>query len=90
MAAFSEWLAARVDGPVVDDTELTGRYDFELMMSRPDPDSDQSAGVRNSGGGFFSVSDFMALLKQFGLRLTQSHEMLDILVVDHVEKPTAN
>jgi uncharacterized protein (TIGR03435 family) len=89
MAAFSEWLAARVDGPVADRTDLTGRYDFKLMRPRSDPDSDHSAATKNSGGGF-GVSDWIALLGQLGLRLTQSRALLDILVVDHVEKPSAN
>jgi uncharacterized protein (TIGR03435 family) len=87
---FSEWLALRVNGPVVDNTGLTGRYDFELIMSRLDPQADGNAAPRSSGGGYFSVSDFISLLKPFGLRLTQSRGLLEILVVDHVEKPSEN
>jgi len=89
MAEFSEWLAVRVDGPVVDNTGLTGRYDFELMRTRPDPDSNGGAATGNSGAGF-GASDWIAALRELGLRLTQSHALLDILVVDHVEKPSAN
>jgi uncharacterized protein (TIGR03435 family) len=73
--------AAFLDRPVLDKTGLTGTYDIRLTytpenrMSRgPEPDLD--------------VSIFTAVQEQLGLRLVQQKADVEILVVDHVEKPS--
>ena len=72
-------LNREVDRPVVDRTNLTGRYSFTLKWS-PDP-------LASSG---LSPSIFTAVREQLGLRLEPSTEPLDALVIDHVEPPSPN
>lgn len=71
-------LNREVDRPVVDRTNLTGRYAFTLKWS-PDP---------FAGAGAPSI--FTAVQEQLGLRLEPSTESLDAVVIDHVEPPTPN
>jgi len=63
---------------VVDKTGLTGRYDWELRWSR-DPALDPG-----------QPSLFTALQEQLGLRLEPDKAAIDVVVIDHVEKPTEN
>jgi uncharacterized protein (TIGR03435 family) len=78
----------RLGRPVVDETGLTGRFDYTLLFT-PEadaptrPDTDTQA---DSGGTSF----LEALKEQLGLRLTRRKASIPILVIDHVELPSAN
>jgi uncharacterized protein (TIGR03435 family) len=70
--------------PVVDQTGLTGTYDF-VMDYAPDPQpSDET--VDDSDGPRFQE----ALKEQLGLKLEAQRAAVPFLVVDHVERPNAN
>jgi uncharacterized protein (TIGR03435 family) len=65
---------------VVDKTGLTGRYDLKLLWTPDDaPATDSSA-----------PSLFTALQEQLGLRLESAKESVPVLVIDHIDLPTAN
>ena len=66
--------------PVVDKTGLTGRYDFDLPQMQSLRASDRADGAPT----IFSV------LEGFGLRLESRKEPVEVLVLDHVERPTEN
>jgi uncharacterized protein (TIGR03435 family) len=74
---------------VVDKTGLTGDFDFELrwaaetMPLGPTSDTGPSSGVDTNG-----VSIFTALQEQLGLKLTWGKGLVDVLVIDHVDRPT--
>ncbi len=74
--------------PVIDDTALTGAYDFNLDWSPqiknliPGPDS-----VPPSPDDAVNV---FSALEELGLKLQPSTGPIDIIVIDHVEHPTAN
>ncbi len=74
-------LGGIVDGPVHDDTGLTGKYDVTLEWSpahaNPDPDDTRP-------------SIFTALQEQLGLKLEPGKGPVDVLIIDHIEKPTEN
>lgn len=70
-----------IDRIVVDRTGLTGRYDFELIYSRQ-----SAAGTPPDA----SPDIFTALQEQIGLKLEPIKGPLDIIVIDHVEKPSEN
>jgi len=78
-------LANRLGAPVEDETGLTGFYDFTLEWRDPlssTSDAQQSAS---------SPPDiFRAVEDQLGLKLTATRGLVDILVIDHIEKPTEN
>ena len=65
---------------IVDKTGLTGRYDFTLAWT-PDgvAPSDQSG-----------PDIFTAIQEQLGLKLESTKGPVDVIVIDHIEKPSAN
>jgi uncharacterized protein (TIGR03435 family) len=68
--------------PVVDETGLTGGYDFWLEWT-PEDTSEVDNG--ETGGTFRE-----ALRNQLGLKLERAKGPVQVLVIDHVEQPTAN
>jgi uncharacterized protein (TIGR03435 family) len=71
-----------VDRPVVDRTGLTGTYDLKMEAS--------PEGRINRAPEPGDISIFTAVQQQLGLRLEPRKEPLEILVVDHIEKPSEN
>jgi uncharacterized protein (TIGR03435 family) len=69
--------------PVQDSTGLTGRYDISLRM--PSMDSPSEGASTNSSG--LSVSE---VVKDLGLKLIPTKGHVEILVIDHIEKPSEN
>src|SRR4029077_9120806 len=81
-----------VDGrQVLDRTGLAGRYDFTLE-SLPGPDNPLSSlkGLKLAPPPENGVSLFTALKEQLGLELESAKGPVEILVIDHVEKPSEN
>jgi uncharacterized protein (TIGR03435 family) len=75
---FASQLAGRVLGrPVLDRTGIAGEFDIDLQWT---PDE-------NPDGG---PSIFTALQEQLGLKLEAQKGSIDVLVIDHIEKPSAN
>ncbi|HVV01070.1 MAG TPA: TIGR03435 family protein [Verrucomicrobiae bacterium] len=86
IAAFMTSLG-RMDRPVVDQTGFHGRFDFSLEFT-PTPKGSslpQDASVESQGTTFQE-----AVEEQLGLKLRATTAALNTLVVDHVEKPSAN
>jgi uncharacterized protein (TIGR03435 family) len=79
---------AILDRPVVDRTELSGRYDFNLEWT---PDDSQFGGQLPSGA---PDSDrpglFTAVQQQLGLRIEAARGPLEALVIDRLERPSAD
>jgi uncharacterized protein (TIGR03435 family) len=71
---------AAIPRPVVDQTGLTGLYDFTLYWtSYPDPETGDTA-----------ASFRQALRDQLGLELKPTRDPIDVLILDHVDHPTEN
>ncbi|MFZ0339308.1 MAG: TIGR03435 family protein [Terracidiphilus sp.] len=83
-AAMSDFVLTMqffLDRPLVDQTGLTGRYDFSLTYtyadaSSSDPDAPPPL--------------FTAIQEQLGLKFQPAKAATDVLVVDRVERPPAN
>jgi uncharacterized protein (TIGR03435 family) len=83
---------AVLDRPVVDRTGIQGRYDFTLTWT-PDDSQFRSMGVRvpppsndaNAPPGLFT-----AIQEQLGLKLESTDAPVEVIVIDRVEKPSAN
>jgi len=81
-----------LDRPVVDRTELAGRFDFTLNWT-PDDSQFRGMGGRppaptndpNAPPGLFT-----AIQEQLGLRLESTRAPVEVLVVDRVERPSDN
>jgi len=85
MAEFAEFLQARiVDRPVVDQTGLSGRYDFPFKWT---PDASQPAAP---GDPDDPPDLFTAFQQQLGLKLEATKTPVDVLVIDRVSKPSEN
>jgi uncharacterized protein (TIGR03435 family) len=78
----------RLGRPVVDQTGLSGRFDFTLQWT-PEPSSPAQSGADaplDSPGTTF----LEALKDQLGMKLKSTRAPVDFLVVDHVERPSEN
>jgi len=78
---------ANVGRPIIDQTGLTGRFDFNLEWI-PDRES-LPPGVElppDSSGPSFAE----ALQEQMGIRMQPQKHTMNVLVIDHVEHPSAN
>jgi uncharacterized protein (TIGR03435 family) len=71
-----------VDRPVVDRTGLSGQYDIRLEATP------EFRIANNSAPGDISIFD--ALQDQLGLKLQLQKAPVEVFVVDHAEKPSAN
>jgi uncharacterized protein (TIGR03435 family) len=69
---------------VIDKTGLAGKYDFTLRWT---PDMGQGADPPAADAG---PTLFTALQDELGLRLQPTKAAVDVIVIDHVDLPTAN
>jgi uncharacterized protein (TIGR03435 family) len=77
-----------LDRPVVDRTGLSGRYDFDLEWT---PDETQFEGMGLRGTPESTKPDlFTAIQQQLGLRLEATKGPIETLVIDQVERPSAD
>ena len=67
--------------PVVDQTGLAGRFDFTLKWTREQTPSTDP----NAAPGLFT-----AIQEQLGLKLEPVKAPVGVIVIDHVERPSAN
>jgi uncharacterized protein (TIGR03435 family) len=84
LALLAQVLADDLGRPVVDRTGIAGRYHLTLKWT---PDDATSASPANSNA---PPSIFTALQEQLGLKLQSQKGPVQVLVVDHVEMPSAN
>jgi uncharacterized protein (TIGR03435 family) len=101
MAMFAENLERFADRPIVDETGLTGQYDFTIDFTPEDYRVMLIRSAVNSGGNVrpqalrlldhASPSALGDALQQVGLKLDSRKAPLDVLVIDDALKtPTAN
>jgi uncharacterized protein (TIGR03435 family) len=91
MEEFAGFLQARiVDRPVVDQTNLSGKFDFTLVW-RPDQLAAPGPNAPPPPADLESRSDlFTAFQEQLGLKLEATKAPVEVLVIDRVQKPTEN
>jgi uncharacterized protein (TIGR03435 family) len=74
----AETLATMLSNPagriVFDHTGLTGKYDVDLEWAEE--------------AGSDKPSIFAAVQEQLGLKLESTREPVDVVVIDHIERPT--
>jgi uncharacterized protein (TIGR03435 family) len=80
MSDFALGMQGYLEKPVVDQTQLTGRFDFVLQWT---PNDSQTSNPDAPG-------IFTAVQEQLGLKLVPVKASIDVLVIDHVEKPSQN
>jgi uncharacterized protein (TIGR03435 family) len=91
-------LSHQLGRTVLDKTGLKGNYDFTLEWT---PDQSQPAMLMGPEGGKPGTDNapppessgpslFTAIQEQLGLKLESTKGPVEILVIDHVEKPSEN
>jgi len=98
MPEFATWMQSGVmDKPVVDHTGLTDKYDFALKWTPDDSQFAQFRGVNNpvtpppaGDNPNAPPSLYTAVQETLGLKIEAGKAMDDVLVIDHVEKPSPN
>jgi uncharacterized protein (TIGR03435 family) len=88
MEFLAEDLSDELGRKVLDRTGLTGRYDFTLTWT-PD-DSAAATGGSAASGAAQGPSLFTAVQEQLGLKLEPVKAPVDVVVIDHLEKPSEN
>jgi uncharacterized protein (TIGR03435 family) len=97
VSALARALSLALGRPVLDKTGLTGEYDIALQwtpesqtpMFKGMEEGQQSGGSRPSADSS-APSIFTAIQEQLGLKLESQKVSAEVLVIDHVEKPSEN
>jgi uncharacterized protein (TIGR03435 family) len=79
IATLARFLSGQLRRPVLDKTGLTGKYDFTLQWARGESQTDSNG-----------PSLFTAVQEQLGLKLEAKKSPSEIIVIDHVERPSGN
>ena len=80
---LTDLLSAFMDRPVLNQTGLTDKYDFTLAYGTNTDVPGTMTAV--TGPGLFT-----AFQEQAGLKLEATRGSVEVLIIDHVEKPSAN
>jgi uncharacterized protein (TIGR03435 family) len=94
MAEFAQSMQGILDRPVIDQTDLKDRYDLKLNWT---PDESQYGGrplpPNNADNGANADPQpplFTAIQEQLGLRLNATKAPVKVMVIESIEKPSAN
>jgi bla regulator protein blaR1 len=98
MSDLATYFVRQIHRPFVDQTGLTGRYDFRMTLLADDPPPITDAPLKAPPGTriVFGLNDSAlpavakALQEQLGLRLEAQKLPTRIIVIDHAEKPSEN
>ena len=83
---------AVLDKPVIDQTGLKGKFDFQLKWT-PDPTQFSGFGMKvppPSTAPDAPPDLFAAIQQQLGLKLDSTRASVGVFIIDHVEQPSAN
>src|SRR6185437_13021755 len=75
-------LQGQSDRIIIDKTGFTGLFDLSLRFS--------PAAAEVAGGGDSAAPSLFTAIQEMGLKLESAKAPLDVVVIDHVEKPSEN
>jgi uncharacterized protein (TIGR03435 family) len=94
LTMFAGLLGMILDRPVMDKTGLTDLFAIDLEFSPDEFTSPQRAAVPPGTPAAARVREgpgiFQAIQEQLGLKLVAAKGPVDVLVIDHIERPTEN
>ncbi len=79
MEQFASMLSGKVNRPVLDKTGISGAFDFDLTWAPLTADLEAEVGP-----------SVFAALRPLGLMLQSARSPVRVLVIDHIEKPSAD
>ena len=89
IADLARELASVLDGPILDETGFAGEFDLDLNFTPDDALKGFPAGYGGPTDPNFP-NIFAALEQQLGLKLVPAKGPVEVLVIDHAERPTTN
>ena len=103
MTQFAQRLSQFLDRTVVDKSGIAGKFNFQLEFT-PDPNMPGQSALAGRGADLGDTANpgnptpppdsgpnlFAALQEQIGLKLSSEKGPVSFLIIDRVEKPTAN
>jgi len=89
MTDLQSLLRTLLDRPVVDDTQITGTFEFRLLFAlEPSSRATDTAGIPPADP--VGPSIFTAVQEQLGLKLEGTRRPAEAFVIDHAELPQTN
>jgi uncharacterized protein (TIGR03435 family) len=94
LSMFAGLLAMALDRPVIDKTGITDQFEIHLRFSPDDAAAPRPSASDPGAPGEVRMPDapgiFRAIQEQLGLRLLPAKGPVDVLVIDHIERPSEN
>ena len=95
IAGLAQNLSHMLGHPVADKTELKGAYDFNLRFTpddrlQPPPGAPPNFRLPPPPANSNAPSLFDALQEQLGLKLESGKGPAEVIVIDHIERPSGN
>ena len=78
-----------LDRPVVDQTDLVGRFDFSIAW-KPEPNAGPEDAATIARSDAPETNIFTAIQEQLGLKLEPTKGSVQVLVIDELQKPPEN
>ena len=82
MTQLAEVLSEAMETPVLDQTGLSAKYDFSLDLTPYLPTNEERPDI----AGMMVT----AIREQLGLKVESRRASVDVMIVDRLEKPSAN
>ncbi len=94
LSMFAGSLGMVLDRPVIDKTGITSYFEIHLVFSPDDSAAPRPVTAEPGASAAVRVADapsiFQAIQEQLGLRLLPAKGPVDVLVIDHIERPSEN
>ena len=94
LTMLADLLGMVLDRPVLDKTGITRYFEIHLVFSPDDSAAPRPVMAEPGASAAVSAPDapgiFQAIQEQLGLRLVPAKGPVEVLVIDHVERPSAN
>jgi uncharacterized protein (TIGR03435 family) len=97
LANLTSMLTNYLRRPVIDRTGLTGIYDYTLRWTSDDGQSQSSSSIQGGSPTGLPSTDpsggaalLTAIQEQLGLKLESAKSPIELIVIDHVERPSGN
>lgn len=90
ISMFVTLLADKLRRPVINKTGLTGRYDIDLTYVPGSGQSLSDEADQSQQADTSTPSLFTAIREQLGLRLELGKGPVEVIVIDHIDRPSQN
>ena len=90
VTTLAEKIAENLDRIVIDKTGIEGRFDIDLKWMPDDGAAPKLNGITEASTDSSGPSIFTAIQEQLGLKLKSSKGLVEVLVIDHADRPSDN